>query len=313
MRFLLNHFTARISVALIVAAISLAFLAAGAQAQEIEPRSFTNTPVDLNFFLTSYSFLEGDVLPDPSLPVDDVKAEIHTTFAGYVRSLDVWGQCGKLQVVLPYAWVDVSGKVSGQSESRRFDGFADPRFRFSVNFFGAPSLSFEEFQDYEQDTIVGASLLVTAPYGRYDSDRVVNIGTNRWSFKPEIGISKALKPWTLELSTAAALYTDNREFFGDVTREQDPIYSVQSHVIYDFGSGIWSSMSATYYTGGRTTVDGERKHDLQENWRIGLNLSLPLDRRHSIKIYGSRGVSTRTGTDFDLIGIAWQYRWGGGF
>ena len=48
------------------------------------------------------------------------------------------------------------------------------------------------------DLIVGASLQVSAPFGQYDNDRLVNIGTNRWSFKPESGISKALCQWTLE-------------------------------------------------------------------------------------------------------------------
>jgi hypothetical protein len=294
--------------------VVLLFMSAAvdAHAQDLEPRSYANTPVDLNFFFTSYAYMEGEVLPDPSLPVEDVRAEVHTTIVGYTRSLDVLGKSGKLQVILPYAWLDVTGDIEGQAESRKVDGFTDPRFRFSVNLIGAPALSLKEYGDYEQDTIFGVSMLVTAPYGQYNSDRLINIGTNRWSFKPEIGISKALKPWTLELSAASMLFTDNRDYFGGMTREQDPIYSFQGHVIYDFGSSLWGSLDATYYTGGRTTIDGVRKDDLQKNWRVGMSFSLPLDRRNSIKLYASRGVFTRTGTDFDLIGIGWQYRWGGG-
>jgi len=52
--------------------------------------------------------------------------------------------------------------------------------------------------------------------------------------------------------------------------------------------------------------------DQQQNWRLGGTLALPVDVRNSVKLYASSGVSARTGNNYDLIGIAWQYRWGGG-
>ena len=103
----------------------------------------------------------------------------------------------------------LSGSASyrGDAVEREVDGFADPLFRLSVNFYGAPALTLPEFKSYEQDLIVGASLQVSVPAGQYDSTKLVNIGTNRWSFKPEIGASKALGPWTLELKAGATLFT----------------------------------------------------------------------------------------------------------
>jgi hypothetical protein len=103
--------------------------------------------------------------------------------------------------------------------------FADPRIRLSINLCGAPALTLKEFKDYEQDLIAGAILQVSVPWGQYDDTRLVNIGINRWFVKPELGVSKALGRWTLELSTAATLYTDNDDFYGGNTRSQDPIYS----------------------------------------------------------------------------------------
>jgi hypothetical protein len=153
---------------------------------------------------------------------------------------------------------------------------------------------------------------MSVPTGQYDDSRLVNIGTNRWSFKPEVGVSKALGPWTLEVAAAATLYTDNPDFFGGNKRSQAPLYSAQGHVIYGLRSAIWASIDATYFTGGRTTVSGTRNNDLQQNWRVGGTLAFPVDRRNSIKLYGSSGVSARTGNNYDLIGIAWQYRWGAG-
>ena len=150
------------------------------------------------------------------------------------------------------------------------------------------------------------------PTGQYDSSRVVNLGTNRWSFRPELGISKALGPLTLELAAGATFFTDNTNFFGGRTRAQDPILGLQGHAIYNLRSGIWVSADVTYFTGGRTTIDGQRNDDLLRNWRVGATLSVPLSANYSIRLYASTGVSARTGNNFDLVGAALQYHWGGG-
>jgi hypothetical protein len=169
----------------------------------------------------------------------------------------------------------------------------------------------KEFPSYKQNVIVGLSLAVTAPLGRYDSGKLLNIGNNRWSIRPELGISKAFGPLTLELMPDVTIFTDNNDFLGQV-RHQDPLFSLQGHVIYNFGHGIWASASGTYYTGGSTTLGGSSQNDLQENFRAGATLSLPLGRHESIKIYGSDGLVARFGSSFWLVGIAFQYRWGGG-
>ena len=140
----------------------------------------------------------------------------------------------------------------------------------------------------------------------------MNLGTNRWSFKPEVGVSKALGQWTMEFTAGVTLFTNNNDFFNGSTRSQDPLYSFQGHAIYNFSSGIWGSLDATYFAGGRTTLNGTLNNDLQQNWRLGGTLAFPVDAHNSVKLYASSGVSARTGNSYDLIGIAWQYRWGGG-
>jgi len=218
----------------------------------------------------------------------------------------------KFDAVVPYTWLSGTADYRGDTVSRNVNGFANSAFRFSINLYGAPALTMKEFAAWEQDLIVGASFRVIAPWGQYDDTKIVNIGTNRWSFKPEIGISKALGPWTLEAKAAATFFTANDDFFGGKSLRQDPLYSAQANAIYSFRSGVWGSLDATYYTGGRTTLEGVRNSDLQQNWRLGATLAIPVDRRNSIKLHASSGVSSRTGNDYDLIGAAWQYRWGGG-
>jgi hypothetical protein len=280
-------------------------------AQALEPRSYVNTPVGINFLLLGYGYTQGDVAFDASSPIKDAKVHAHAGLLAYARSLDVWGLSGKALVVLPVADASGSAKVNGQERDRDVLGLGDPLLRLSVNFFGAPALSMAEFPAYRQDVIVGASLQVTAPLGQYDSDKLLNIGTNRWSFKPELGVSKAWGPVILELIPAITFFTDNDDFLDGKTLEQAPIYSVQGHLIYEFARAFWASFNATYYTGGRTTIDGE-KGEQPENVRLGLTTALSMSRRQSIKLYGSTGVYSRTDSNFWAVGIAWQYRWGGG-
>ena len=287
-------------------------LPSSADAQALEPRSYSNVPVGVNFALAGYIYGQGGLSVDPSVPLEDAKIDTHTGLIAGARSVGFWGKSGMLSVLAPYTDLSGTAVVAGEPRSRHTHGFGDPLLRVSVNLLGAPAMTLKEFVAYRQDCILGVSLLVSAPLGEYDSSRAVNLGANRWSFKPEVGISKALGKWTVEGAGAVTLFTDNHDFYGGQTREQEPIYSAQGHVVYSFLPGLWAALNATYYVGGRTTVEGDRKADLLQNWRCGATLALPITRKHSLKVYASTGVHTSVGTDFDLVGIVWQYRWGGG-
>jgi hypothetical protein len=292
--------------------LALLFVAAQAHAAEIEPRSYVNTPVGVNFLLASYSYSEGGLSTAASSPIKDAQLQMHTAVLAYARSLDVWGKAGKFDVIVPYSQLSGTALYEGQPKERHVSGLHDPRFRFSLNFYGAPALSVEEFANYQQDLIIGASLQASPPLGQYDQDKLVNLGNNRWFVKPDIGISKAWGPVTLELSSGVVFFTRNDDYFGGKTLEQDPVYSTQLHATYNFGRGIWAALSGTWDYSGRTTIDGVRSDDLDNNWRVGATLALPVNRNNSIKLFTSSGVYTSTGSDFTLVGIVWQYRWGGG-
>jgi hypothetical protein len=304
----------RASILTITALLVLAWLlaASAARAQDIEPRQYANTPVGVNFLISGYAYTQGGLSFDPTLPVTNPDLSTNSAVLGFARSLDFWGRSGKIDFIAPYTWLSGSADLDGEPVTRRISGFTDPRFRVSVNLYGAPSLTMKEFPAFQQDVIIGAALQVSAPWGQYDDTRLVNIGTNRWFFKPSLGVSKAVGLWILEATAAVTLYTDNTDFYGGKTREQDPLYAAEAHAIRSFSSGIWGSLDATYYTGGSTTVDDVAKRDLQRNWRFGATLAIPVNKRNSVKLYGSSGVSARTGNDYDLLGVAWQYRWGGG-
>ena len=301
-----------IRVIAVLAACATFAVASAANAQEIEPRAYSNAPVGVNFLIAGYVYTQGGLAFDPASPLVEPDLKTSSALLAYARVLDLWGMSAKFDAILPYTWLTGSALFAGEPVQRDVGGPVDPRFRLSVNLYGAPALDLKEFAAFEQDLIVGASLQVSVPWGQYDPGRLVNIGTNRWFFKPEVGVSKAVGPWTLEAQAAVTFFTDNDEFFGGVTRSQDPLYSLQGHAIYSFRSGVWASLDVTHFSGGRTSLGGVRGNDLQQNWREGGTLAFPVDRLNSVKLYASSGVSARTGNDFDLLGIAWQHRWGGG-
>jgi len=198
-----------------------------ADAQEIEPRSYSNAPVGINFLIAGYGYTQGGFPTDTGMPITDPKLETSNTVFAYARSLELWGKSAKFDAIVPYTWLSGTAVYNGQPVERVVNGLGNPLFRVSINLYGAPPLTLKEFSRYEQDLIVGASLQVSPPWGQYDDERIVNIGTNRWLFKPEIGVSKAFGAWTLEGAAAVTLFTDNNDFYGGNTRVQDPLYSVQ--------------------------------------------------------------------------------------
>lgn len=280
-----------------------------AAGQELEPRAYSNIPVGLNFVVTGYTYQAGGVAFDPTVPLDNAQMQVHGPFIAYARSIDVGGLMGKIDIAVPFAFLSGTAEVKQQPVSRYVAGFADSRIRFSVNFIGAPALPMSGFKNYKQNLIVGASLQIYLPFSQYDPERMVNIGTNRFTFKPEIGVSKKFGPLFIDMATGAAFFTVDHDFFGGKGLSLSPIGYVQAHVIYSFRIGIWLALDGTYYWGGRPTVDGVEGNALQKNTRLGLTFAVPLGIHNSLKLYMSTGVSTRTGSDFDAIGLAWQYRW----
>jgi hypothetical protein len=300
---------------LVCAALGLAatMMIAEAKGQDAEPRSYGNTPIGLNFLIAGYAYSRGKMAFDPSLAVADAQFQSHAGALAYVRSFDLFGQSAKFDVIVPYSTFSAHGLVAGLPREREMNGFLDPRFRVSVNLFGAPALSSKEFANYKQDLIVGVSLQVSAPVGQYDDSKLLNLGANRWSFRSELGISKAWDKWTLEIAPSVTFFTDNTDFFNGNRFAQAPLYLVRGSVIRNFDSGAWISLDGTYLKGARTTLNGAPGDNEQENLRAGFTVALPINRQNSIKLNASTGIYTRTGTEFSLVGLAWQYRWGEGY
>jgi hypothetical protein len=185
------------------------------------------------------------------------------------------------------------------------------RLRLSVLFHGAPAATLAEFAKAPRRTILGASLTVVAPTGQFFPDKLINLGTNRWAFKPEFAVSKPMgNKWLLDLYAGVWLFTANDSFYpGTSVRTQAPMGTFQAHVSYNFTRMAWAAFDATYYVGGHTTVEGVGKDDRQSNARIGGTLNFPVGKRHAIKLAVSRGAIIRFGANFTTVSIGWQTGW----
>lgn len=278
-------------------------------AQEMEPGAYSRAPIGTQFVLATYAYQTGDVLTDASLPLQDVKVKLHSSALGYGRTFAVAGRQASVSVLVPYVKGTASGTVFENELQVSRSGLGDLRTRITMNIFGSPALDPKEFAAYKPRTVVGASLTVVAPTGQYDPARLVNIGSHRWAFKPEVGLSKPFGRWTVESAGGVWLFTANDNFFGGSRREQRPLLSMQGGLIYTFRRRMWAAANATYYRGGQTVVNGRVNDDRQGNSRVGATYSLPLNDRQSIKVAWARGLTTRFGGSLNTIAVVWQYTW----
>jgi hypothetical protein len=288
--------------------LASALAASPVSAQELEPRAYRTIPVGLNFVLFTYIFSSGNVVTDVASPVQDLDLDLSIAAVSYLRSLGIFGRSSSFTISVPYGFINGSGRLRGELVADSRSGAADTQMRLVVNLLGGPAMTPKEYAEFGQRRNLGASVTVIAPSGQYDPTRFVNFGTNRWSFKPEIGYSSIKGRWILDAAVGAWFFTDNDNFVG-LTREQDPIGSFQAHLSYNIRPRFWLALDANYFTGGRTTINGEDKADLQRNSRIGLTLSLPLRPRHSLRLAAETGAFTSVGADFDRIRISYLYGW----
>jgi hypothetical protein len=291
--------------------LCLLLAAAPLAAQDLDPRSYANVPINSSFLVSGFSLSHGGVVTDPSLPVTDINATVETPSLGIAHSFSLFGRTAQAFGVLPYSWAQVSGRVLEQSRSISRAGLSDVRLRLSVLVRGAPAATLLQLAKAPRRTIIGTSLTVVAPTGQFFPDRLINLGTNRWAFRPEFAVSHPIgERWLLDAYAGVWLFTINHSFYpGTSARSQAPMGSFQGHLSYNFTRKSWAAFDATYYVGGKTTIEGIGNDDMQSNARVGGTLALAVGRRHSIKLAASRGAIVRFGANFTTVSIGWQTAW----
>ena len=292
-----------------IGAMVLLSSAVAAGAQELEPGAYWPIPRGLNIVSAIGAINWGEVAFEPSLPVDEASARIGTTAVAFTHAFGMKKRSANVLVMVPVVGGHLEGRYLGEPTQVDKFGLADPKFKIGVNLYGAPSMTPAEFAKYQHRLIVGVSLTTMAPLGQYDPEKLVNLGTNRWSFKPEVGVSRSYGPWVIEGMAGVWLFTDNDDFAGGRTRQQDPIISLQGHFTRRFNRGTWLAADVNYYRGGQTTIDDRLNVDFQSNSRIGATFSRSLTSRHSMRASISRGAYTTIGASFTSLALSYNYAW----
>jgi hypothetical protein len=274
-------------------------------AQDLAPRAYVVTPVGSNAVTMAYSYNDGSLLIGGTLPVTGATGRLSVPSVAYYHSLSLLGRSANVTVALPYGVGTLEGTVLGEARSIYRSGLFDSVFRFSVNLAGGPARSLAEMRQWQQKTLLGISLKVVAPTGQYDPTKLINLGANRWAFKPELGYSRRWGHWLLD-----AYASRNAYFPGTRSQTQDPIAALETHLSYDVRPFVWVSLDGNFWYGGRTSLDGvENPATLQENSRIGVTASIRLSHHQSLKVGYAQGAYIRFGGDFKIASAAWQYSW----
>jgi hypothetical protein len=292
-------------------ALGLLLLSPGASAQDLDPRAYARVPINATFLVTGLVVSDGAVVTDPTAPLEDLQATVTSASLGVARSFAVFGKTAQAFAGLPYSWGEASALVAGERERVTRSGLSDMRLRVSVLLRGAPAVALPDFAKVPRRTILGTSLTVVAPTGQNSPAKLINLGSNRWAFKPELAVSRPLgSNWLVDLYGAVWFFTTNSTYFpGSAARTQEPMGAFQAHISYTVRPAMWAAFDATYYVGGRSSIDGISRDDRQSNSRVGATLALPVGRRHSVKVAWSTGAIVRFGADFTTFSVGWQTAW----
>jgi hypothetical protein len=307
----------RRSVKLVLsAAIALCSLRS-LRAQDLAPRAYVITPLHWNAVTLTYSFYDGSILLDGTVPVTGATGTYHVPIFTFYHSFSFFGRSANITASLPYAVGSFQGTVVGAERHLYRSGLLDSSFRFSVNLKGGPAMPPQKFAKWHQKILLGASLKVVAPTGQYDPTKLINWSANHWGLKPEFGYSERWGHWVLDAYMGVWFYTTNPEFFshnaffpGTRTQSESPVGAFEGHLSYDVKSRLWFSLDGNYWFGGTTSLNGvENPLTFQKNSRIGVTASIPVSKHQSLKFSYNDGAYIRYGGNYQNISVAWQYFW----
>jgi Putative MetA-pathway of phenol degradation len=288
-----------------------------ATAQDLAPRSYIITPIHSNAVILTYSLFDGNLDFQGAVPIADATARANVPILAIYHSFNMFGRTANVTAGLSYGEGHFQGTVLDTQTNVYRSGLLDSVYRVSTNLIGGPAMAAPEFRKWHQKNILGVSLRVIAPTGQYDSTKLINLGNNRWGFKPEVGYSRRNGHWILDTYFGTWFYTKNPKFFsenqyypGVQSQTQAPVGAFEGHVSYDVRPRFWVSFDANFWFGGETSLNGVANPDTElRSSRLGGTASVPISKHQSIKVSYSDGAYIRYGGNFQNVSVAWQYSW----
>ena len=278
-------------------------------AQDLEARSYSVVPKGMHAAALSYTYSKGNIITDFASPIQDLDVSTSAINLGYVQTFALFNKLARIQVAMPYGFLSGTAKYHGVDTSGSRSGFLDAKVKFGMNLIGSPVLSPKEFRLFQEHTVLGVSLVLSAPIGQYYPAKLINLGTNRWGFKPEIGFSHRGGRLFYEFYTGVWFFTANNEFLQKSTLDQQPLFTLQAHVDYVFKSAVWVALNFGIARGGESSINDVLQDDEQRNWRLGGTFSMPINKHQSLKALINTGVTTRAGQNYTALTLVYQYIW----
>jgi hypothetical protein len=283
-------------------------------AQFSDPRTYLNMPVGLNQLELDYAHVSADASIDTSLVVEGAHLDGNAAASVYTRSFGVLQHLAWAKASVP--WASVTGSVPGAGISRSVSGFGDASLQLTALLRGGPALSVQDFESYVPATTVGVSLTITGPTGEYDPNRLLNLGSDRWSFKPQFAVSHPFGPdhrWEIDGYASVSLFTDNTNYHGHEVLRQEPLFGLEGHISHDLTPDLWASLDASYAFRGDTVVDGVHQHDPQEALILGAETSWSPNPHNSIALVLAKAVVHQNAPTYTGVTIKYSYTWAQGY
>ena len=282
-------------------------------AQDLEPRRWTPLPAGTSIIGVHYGNISGDIGFDPVLKIEDAEVDRDLVIVSYTHFFSVAGESLRFDILLPWHNVKWDGLLNGEPADAQRTDIGDPRFRLSATLFDSSTQSSETSDDSKEigTTVVGAAISVTVPWGEYYDEKLLNIGTNRYTIRPQIGVVHTRGPWSYELTGSIFFFTDNDRFYNGNKLEQDHFYAVQTHIIRVFSPGVWGSVSAGYGKGSQTTVNGRENDDKRDGFITALSFGLPIAANQGLKfsyVWSDINTDSTNIAQVDIFSVGWNIR-----
>ena len=283
-------------------------------ALDLSPRRWSHLPIGTNFVGVAYAYTEADFFVDPAILLEDVEMKLDTWAGKYIRTFTLLDKSARIDLIQAHMEGEWKGLVDGVPAEAPRSGWSDTFVRLAVNLYGAPPLRGKEFATYRSEskveTIVGMALAMRLPTGEYLEDKLINLGQNRFAFRPQLGIVHRRGKWIAEATGEVTFYTENDDFFNGNTREQNERYFIHSHLTYTFRPGFWISAGVGYNTGGENSINGIDKDDKRQNIGWVFNLTYPINRYSGISVaYVGTRTQESVGFDSDTLSAALSLAW----
>jgi Putative MetA-pathway of phenol degradation len=291
-------------------AVAVLFVVHPARAQFTDPRTYDNAPVDVNQLELVYAHAHSNTSLDTSLIVAGAQLQLNDGTVDYSRYLSIAHRLAWVEATVPIA--NLAGSINNTDLHADTTGTGDSSYQAAILLRGGPALTSPQFANFKPITTVGLSLTMTAPTGQYNSNQLLNLGSNLWSFKPEFALSIPFGPeqkWELDAYANASFYTHNAAYRGTQNLGQRPLPGFEAHLSYTFAPKLWASVDTRYSFGGTTSLNGVDQNNGQQNFTLGTELWFTPNAQSSIVFEFVTPVVHINGPTYTGFGIKYVYTW----